>query len=109
MKNFVQRGDTIDVVLAAILASGAPIVVGTRVGVAKVAGVIGDTVAVALEGVFTLAKATGTTPGQGDVLYWDDTAKKVTTSAASGANLKIGYAWAAALTGDTSMNVLLSV
>lgn len=106
MKNYVQKGGTIDVVLAAVIASGAPLVVGALVGVAEVSGAIGDTVAVKLEGVYTLNKAVGAI-SQGAQLYWDDTAKNVTTSSASGANLAVGYAFAAALSADATVPVFL--
>lgn len=108
MKNFVQDGKIINVTLAADLASGAALVVGAMVGVAVAGGKNGDTnVAVQLFGVFTLNKAAGAV-SQGAILYWDDTAKNVTTNSNSGANLKIGYAWAAALTGDATIPVTLS-
>lgn len=105
MKNFVQNGKTIEVVLAAVITSGSALLIGALVGVAVTSGGIGDTVAVDLEGVFTLPKAVGAV-SQGAILYWDDTAKNVTTTSAG--NTKIGYAWAAALSGDASIDVKLS-
>lgn len=107
MKNYVQPGKTIDVVLAAAITSGAAILVGALVGVATTTGGIGDTVAVSLEGVYNLPKAVGAI-SQGAILYWDDTAKNVTTNAASGANTKIGHAFLAALSGDATVDVKLS-
>jgi predicted RecA/RadA family phage recombinase len=107
MKNFVQNGKTIEVTLAAAILSGAAMLIGALVGVAVTSGGIGDVVAFELEGVFTLPKAVGAV-SQGAILYWDDTAKNVTTSAASGANTKIGHAWASALSGDATIDVKLS-
>lgn len=107
MKNFVQDGKVIDVTLAAAILSGAAILIGNMVGVAVSSGAIGDTVAVDLFGVFTLSKAAGAV-SQGQILYWDDTAKVVTTSSNTGANYKIGHAFAAALSGDASLPVMLS-
>jgi predicted RecA/RadA family phage recombinase len=107
MKNFVQNGKTIEVVLAADHVSGAALLIGALVGVAVTSGVTGDTVAFDLEGVFTLPKAVGAV-SQGAILYWDDTAKNVTTSSASGANTKIGHAFASALSGDATLPVKLS-
>ena len=107
MKNFIQDGKVINVVLAAIIASGGVLQVGQLVGVAVTSGAIGDTVAIQLFGVFSLSKAAGAV-SQGAILYWDDTAKNVTTSSGSGANAKIGYAWAAAQSGDATVQVTLS-
>lgn len=107
MKNFIQDGKVINVVLAAIIASGGVLQVGQLVGVAVTSGAIGDTVAIQLFGVFTINKAAGAL-SQGALLYWDDTAKNVTTSSASGANAKIGYAWASAQSGDATVQVTLS-
>lgn len=108
MKNFVQDGKIINVTLGADLADGAVLLIGALVGVAVVGGKNGDTnVAIQLFGVFTIAKAAGAI-SQGAILYWDDTAKNVTTSSNSGANFKIGHAWAAAQSGDATVNVMLS-
>ena len=104
-QNFVQTGDVIDHVAAAILTSGTPILIGSIVGVPLADAAIGETVSVALEGVFTLPKATGTAWAIGDKLYWDDTAKKFTKT--SGSNTPSGYAAAAAASGDATGNVLL--
>jgi predicted RecA/RadA family phage recombinase len=105
MKNFVQNGKTIEVTLAAAILSGAAMLIGALVGVAVTSGGIGDVVAFELEGVFTLPKAVGAV-SQGAVLYWDDTAKNVTTTASG--NTKIGHAWASALSGDATIDVKLS-
>ena len=59
-----------------------------------------------MEGVLTLAKATGQTWAQGVLIYWDNTAKNCTTTLTS--NKLIGVATAAALTGDTVGNVRLN-
>lgn len=107
MKNFIQDGKTITVTLAAAILSGAAMLIGALVGVACTDGAIGDKVAFNLEGVYTLPKAVGAV-SQGAILYWDDTAKVVTTSSASGANFKIGHAFAAALSGDATLPVKLS-
>lgn len=105
MKNFVQNGKTIAVTLTAAIVSGAAILVGALVGVAVQSGEIGDTISVNLTGVYTLPKAAGAL-SQGAVLYWDNTAKNVTATASG--NTKIGHAWAAALNGDATVDVMLS-
>jgi predicted RecA/RadA family phage recombinase len=108
MKNFIQVGDTMDVTLAGTKAAGDGHVVGALVGVLKSSGVNGDIVALALKGVYLMPKAAGQAQAQGVVLYWDDTAKVVTTNSNSGANIKIGHAFEAALAGDATTQVFLS-
>lgn len=105
MKNFIQTGDTIDALLAADATSGTPIVIGQLVGIPVASGVTGDTISVALKGVFELPKASGAITA-GAKLYWHVANGNVTTTA-SGASF-IGYAAAAYLSGDTEANVLLA-
>lgn len=107
MKNFIQLGKTMDVTLAGTKAAGDGHVVGSLVGVLKSSGVNGDTVAMSLKGVFEMPKTAGQAQAKGVILYWDDTAKKTTTSDGSGANLKMGYAFEAALAGDATCQILL--
>lgn len=106
MKNFLKPGGTIDVLLTATVLSGAMILVGAMCVVAEVGGVNTETIACKTEGVFEIPKAAGAI-GQGAILYWDDTAKNLTTSSNSGANVKAGYAFRAALTGDTTAFIQL--
>ena len=103
-QNHVCKGEVMQVLLAAAITSGKGIKVGTVIGVALNTGEIGDTVEVMINGVFTLPKAAGAMT-QGALLYWDDTAKNITTTAAS--NAIAGIAYDAALTGDTVVNVKL--
>lgn len=106
MKNFIQTGSSIDVTLLAAVVSGQAFLFGSMLVIAQVAGGIGDVVSCKTEGVYSLPKAVGAISA-GAILYWDDTAKKVTTSSASGANLKVGYATVAALSGDANVNVII--
>lgn len=48
------------------------------------------------QGVYTLPKTSAQAWAQGALVYWDDTAKVATTSAAAGANKLIGVATSAA-------------
>lgn len=105
MKNYVQTGDEIDVVLAADLASGAPVVVGARVVVAITSGLNGATIACRTKGVYSLGKTAAQAYAKGAKLYFDDTTKLVTSTA--GSNLVIGYAHEAALAADTTVPVAL--
>lgn len=74
--NFLQDGQTIDVTLASTVSSGDTFSSGGLVGVYLNDGVSGDVVAVRLEGVFTVAKTTGTAWAVGDVLDYDVSASK---------------------------------
>lgn len=85
--------------------SGQGVVVGAIVGVALNPGVATDEIQLALEGVFTLGKAAGAI-SQGAKVYWD-AANKVVTTTASG-NTFAGYAFAAALNADATVNVVLA-
>ena len=106
-QNFVQKGEVIPFTVPAstTIASGDGVVVGAMFGVALNPGVAADQIQVALEGVFTLAKGSGAI-SVGAKVYWD-AANKVITTTASG-NTFAGYAYAAALSGDTQLNVILA-
>lgn len=71
MKNFVQEGDTLDLVLTAAVKSGGVTVQGNIVGIAVKDGEIGDTVAHRTTGVYDLPYGTATAIAAGDRLYWD--------------------------------------
>lgn len=103
-QNHICRGDVMQVVLAAAITSGAGIKVGTVIGVALNTGGIGDQVEVMINGVFAITKATGAI-SQGALVYWDDTAKNITTT--SSGNTLAGFAYDAALSGDATVNVKL--
>lgn len=106
MKNFVTNGKTIEVVLAADLASGAPLTVGDLVGVAAGAYKNGDTAVLELEGVYDLPKTNPQVIAIGVIVYWDATNSLVTTTASG--NKKIGHAWEAAISAATVVRVKLS-
>lgn len=89
MKNYVQVGDKLSFVAAAVLAAGAGVLLGaTAFGVNSYAVAIGETGEAAVEGVFTLPKAAVVTTAFA-AAYWDNAAK-VTTNVSSG-NTLIGY------------------
>jgi len=106
--NRVGDGDVLAVTLAANATAG-NIHIGTnRAGVYLGSGVTGDVVNVALTGVFTVAK----TAGAGDALTVLDQVFAVTTGgdneAQAAGTAALGYAAAAAATGDTTATVILS-
>ncbi len=105
MKNYVQPGDTVTVVAPVAVNSGDGVLVGTLFGVALSAAAIGANVEMVTEGVVDLPKA-AVAVTQGGRVYWDNTAKNVTTTA--GANTLIGCAIVAAAVGDGIVRVRLN-
>lgn len=104
MRNFIQTGDVVELTAPADMNSGDCALVGSFFGVATKAisnGTVGNFM---IEGVFDLPKDTSTV-AQGAKLYWDNTAKKVTTTSTS--NTFIGHAILAAATGVSTVRVRL--
>lgn len=107
MLNYVQPGDTLDLTApAGGVISGQAALFGALFGVASTKAAEGQKLAVKVEGVFTLPKATGAGLTEGQKVYWDDTAKKVTGTAAS--NTLIGNAIEVVASGATEAMVRLS-
>jgi predicted RecA/RadA family phage recombinase len=95
MKNYVQPGNIIDLTApAGGIASGQAALFGALFGVATTAAEAGARVAVSVEGVFNLPKATGVSFTEGQKAYWNDTDKNVTPTASG--NTLIGHAVASA-------------
>ncbi|WP_380873601.1 hypothetical protein ACFB49_42570 [Sphingomonas sp. DBB INV C78] len=106
-KNFVQDGETITMTAPAAVASGAGVLVGAVFGVALGDAASGAVVEVKRRGVWDLAKATGQAwVADTTKLYWDNTAKNVTSTSAG--NVLIGVARQAQASGDTVGRVLLT-
>jgi predicted RecA/RadA family phage recombinase len=106
-KNYIQEGDVLTLIAPYTVVSGAGLLVGSIFGVAVTDAASGASVEAGIEGVYELAKASGAWT-QGVLLYWDNSAKNVTTSAAAGANKLIGTAAQAQQSGDTVGRVLLN-
>ena len=105
MKNGVQDGKVLNHTVGAGVVSGQAAKVGSAFGVYVNSGVSGEVVPLLTEGVVELPKDVSVIAGFGTLVYWDDTAKKVTITAST--NIKIGYAIAAQLTGDATVKVKL--
>lgn len=88
MKNYVQAGDAIDIIAPANITAGQGLLIGDLFGVVLADAASGAPAVIQTEGVFTLRKATGTI-NAGVRVFWDDTARRVTTTAAS--NRCIGW------------------
>lgn len=119
MQNFIACGDTIDITLGSgetSYGAGKLYLFGAVVGVidsltragqtvfSTQASAQGDIAVLRLEGVYTVPKATGAI-GLGAKVYYDATAKNVTTTASG--NTFCGYAYAAALSADATLPIIL--
>jgi len=102
-KNYIQEGDVLDHIAAANIASGDVVLMGKRIGVAVADIASGQSGSVAVEGVFALPKVVANAPAQGALLYWDANASLLTTTATG--NTLAGYAAAAAVNGDATVNI----
>ena len=90
MRNFVQNGRTLDITAPAAVLSGGVVIKGAIIGVSNVDAAEGDTIAVDVEGVFSLPKVAALAINQGDAVYWDNANGVVTKTA--GGNTKPGVA-----------------
>jgi len=103
---YKTEGCVIDYTAGSDLASGAVVVVGTKVGVCLTSIANGAQGSVQIAGVFTLAKLAGDTIAQCANVYWDTTNSRITTTASG--NTLAGVAYAAAANGATTVDVLLN-
>lgn len=104
---YVQVGDVLDYTATSAVARGDAVVIGSNiVGIALDDIAANATGPVAIRGVFLVTKASDGI-SQGAKLYWDATSGNFTTSSASGANPFAGYAWSAAASADTTVEILL--
>jgi predicted RecA/RadA family phage recombinase len=106
-KNFQQPGDVMSFTAPYDLASGAGFLVGLIFAVAQTQVLSGATVQGATVGIWTLVKTTGAAWTFGQALYWDNTNKKVITTATG--NKFIGYAAFAAASADATGSVKLAL
>jgi len=104
MKNFVHRGEVLSLTAPYDVLSGTGFKVGNIFAVASGDAVSGAAVEGQVKGVVRIVKDASVF-AQGDLVYWDDAAKKATSTV--GSNLLIGNAEAAQLTGDATVDVVL--
>ena len=104
MINFVKSGDNLTLAAPYDVLSGGGFKVGNVFGVAANDTLSGNNVECEVEGVYDLAKDASVF-AQGDLAYWDDSAKKVTSTV--GSNLLIGAVEVAAATGVAVVRVNL--
>lgn len=108
MKNYVQEGESLNLIAPYAVTSGGGALVGATFGVASNDYANGEEGVFQLEGVYTLTKATGASTGgaQGAKAYWNNTNKNVT--AVSTSNTLIGVFTATCADGDTTCTVRLN-
>lgn len=104
MKNYISEAENLQLTAPYTTASGAGALVGGIFGVAVTTVSNGAAGVFATEGEFSLAKDTSVF-AVGDPVYWDNTNKVVTSTAAG--NRRIGVATGAALTGGATVNTKL--
>src|SRR5262245_48261412 len=105
---FVQEGCSVDYTPGADVAAGDVVVQGELVGVAKQPIKANQGGALAVEGVFDFAKATGagTAQATGINVYWDDAANVATATAAG--NKLIGKVVKAAADADATVRARMN-
>ncbi len=99
---FVHEGAATDYTPGADVAAGDVVVQGDLVGVAKLDIKANKLGALAVQGVFDFAKAAGAL-AVGTIVYWDNVAKVVTTTAAG--NKQVGKVVRAAAATDATARV----
>jgi predicted RecA/RadA family phage recombinase len=90
MRNYIQRGDTLTFTAPYDVAAGDGFLVGSLFAVASYPALSGEAVEGVTVGVFELKKASAQAWTPGAKVYWDNTAKEVTTTVTS--NTLIGAA-----------------
>ncbi len=83
MRNFIQPGDTLDVVAPANVLTGQFVQIGALGGVATTTALSGTTFALKTTGVFEFAKVGTESWTVGTIVYWDATNLVATTVAGS--------------------------
>ena len=107
MKNEVQTGNIYDFIApTGGVTSGTPVLIGSLLVIPLTDADQTLRFAGSTEGVFDIDATSADTPAQGDVAYWDDTAKEVTTTV--GTNTFCGWFMEAKINGVTTGRVKLA-
>ena len=105
MKTFIQPGDSLTVTAPYAVTSGQGVLVGALFGIAAFDAAISTSVEVQTKGVFDVTKEPALAITAGARVFWDNTNRRITTTATS--NFQVGIATQAALAADTTVRVLL--
>lgn len=108
MKNFLQRGDALQLPAPAAIVSGEATLIGSIFGVATVSAASGETIAFNVTGVYKLPKAGTQAWAVGAKVYWDAAAKVCTTVATGNTLIGAAVEAVAGGAGDTSGKVRLN-
>lgn len=103
MKNALSTGSVISHTPSSAVASGAMVLIGTKVGIAIADIAANASGSVQMTGEFAVAKLATDVVAQGASLYWDNTNKRLTVTAAG--NTYAGYATGAAGNGATTVAI----
>ena len=108
MKTFLQPGDSLAVAVpyASGVTAGQGVLVGALFGIAAVDGVQNAVIECQTQGVFDITKQPSLAITAGARVFWDDTNRRITTTATS--NYQVGIAVLAALAADTTVRVWLN-
>jgi len=107
MRNYVQPGDSLALAVpyAGGVTSGQGVLVGALFGVAAVDGAQNAVIECQTKGVFDIAKEPTLAITAGARLFWDNTNRRLTTTATG--NFQVGLATVAALAADTTVRAVL--
>ena len=107
MKTFIQPGDSLTVAVPYVggVTAGQGILVGALFGIAATDGAQNATIEAATQGVFDVTKEPALAITAGARVFWDNTNRRITTTATS--NFQVGIATQAALAADTTVRVVL--
>ena len=103
MKTFIQPGDSLTVSAPYAVTSGQGVLIGALFGIAAYDAAISTTVEIQTEGVFDVTKEPSLAISAGARVFWDNTNRRITTTATG--NYQVGIATLAALAADTTVRV----
>ena len=109
MDNWVNEGHTHNHVATGTISAGDVVVVNDLVGIAQEDAVSGETVVLAIEGVFRLIKNSSTAINEGDLVDFDSSVPEVSTgiTPAAGDVEDFGIAMETVASAGTRINVKL--
>ena len=105
MKTYIQPGDSLTVTAPYAVTSGQGVLVGALFGIAAFDAAISSSVEVQTKGVFDVTKEPALAITAGARVFWDNTNRRITTTATS--NFQVGIATQAALAADATVRVVL--
>ena len=108
MRNFIQPGNSLAIAVpyASGVTAGQGVLVGALFGVAATDGAQNATIEAQTQGVFDITKQPSLAITAGARVFWDDTNRRITTTATG--NFQVGIATTAALAADTTVRLWLN-